>query len=225
MDVHVSVATTSAPATAFAGSVPTSTEPPVRAAIPAARRSTAGSGANPSGPASRTCMPAVAPPRRYEWAMLLAMSPRNARVCPCVRPSRSRTVSRSASTWHGWNPSVRAFTTGTVAAAARAARRGSESDRITIAATYRDSTRAASSTVSPRPKWVARASMTIGCPPSSAMPASNDTRVRSDGFSKTTATDRGPASGRWPYRSAFIVAAMSRTAACSSGVRSSSRRK
>ena len=28
------------------------------------------------------------------------------------------------------------------------------------------------------------------------MPISNDSRVRVEGFSKTTATDRGPASGR-----------------------------
>ena len=109
-------------------------------------------------------------------------------------------MNRSASTWHGWYPSVSAFTTGTVAAPANAAMRASESDRITIAATYLDSTRAASSTVSPRPKCMLRASMTTGCPPSSAMPASNDTRVRSDGFSKMTATDRGPVSGRWAYR-------------------------
>ena len=29
------------------------------------------------------------------------------------------------------------------------------------------------------------------------MPASNDSRVRRDGFSNITATDCGPASGRW----------------------------
>ena len=69
------------------------------------------------------------------------------------------------------------------------------------------------------------ASTMIGWPPSSAMPASNDTRVRRLGLSKSTATDRGPASGRCAYRSAFIAAARSSTAACSAGLRSSSRRK
>src|SRR5574342_579205 len=67
--------------------------------------------------------------------------------------------------------------------------------------------------------------MTTGCPPSSATPASKETRVRSDCFSKITATARGPASGRCPYRSAFKVAARSSTSDCSAGVRSSSRRK
>jgi hypothetical protein len=38
--------------------------------------------------------------------------------------------------------------------------------------------------------------MTSGSPPSSAMPTVNDTRVRSDGLSNSTATARGPASGR-----------------------------
>ena len=47
--------------------------------------------------------------------------------------------------------------------------------------------------VSPRPKWVVWVSMIIGNPPSSAMPTVNETRVRSDGLSKSTATVRGPA--------------------------------
>ena len=76
MDVHASVATTSAPSTAFTGSLTTSTEPPVSAAISCARATTAGSGVNPAGPDSRTCIPAVVPPSRYEWAMLFAVSPR-----------------------------------------------------------------------------------------------------------------------------------------------------
>ena len=49
-----------------------------------------------SGPATRTGMPAVAQPSRYEWAMLFAASPRYARVRPAVPPRCSRTVSRSA---------------------------------------------------------------------------------------------------------------------------------
>src|SRR6266508_68105 len=57
------------------------------------------------------------------------------------------------------------------------------------------------------------------------MPTSKETRVRSDGFSKMTATDSGPASGRYRNRSAFMVTARSRTSAWSTGLRSSSRRK
>jgi hypothetical protein len=75
IEVHVSVATTCAPSTASYGSRSVSTEPPVHAAISAARATTTGSGSYPCGPATRTCMPAVAPARRYEWDMLLAASP------------------------------------------------------------------------------------------------------------------------------------------------------
>ena len=67
--------------------------------------------------------------------------------------------------------------------------------RQAIAATCRDKTRATSSIVSPRPKCVVWVSMTSGKPPSSAMPTVNDTLVRSDCLSNSTATARGPASG------------------------------
>src|SRR6266511_2425306 len=50
------------------------------------------------------------------------------------------------------------------------------------------------------------------------MPTSKETRVRSDGFSKMTATDSGPASGRYRNRSAFMVTARSRTSAWSTGL-------
>jgi len=57
--------------------------------------------------------------------MLLAPSPTNARLRPAsagpvaVRPPQcSAIVWRSASTWHGWNWSVRALTTGTPATSA-----------------------------------------------------------------------------------------------------------
>ena len=76
---------------------------------------------------------------------------------------------------------------------------------MTIAATYRETTRPASASDSPRPKWVVWVSTMIGLPPSSAMPTSNDTRVRRLGLSKSTATDLRPASGRCPNRSAFIA--------------------
>src|SRR4051812_29592923 len=67
--------------------------------------------------------------------------------------------------------------------------------------------------------------MMIGWPPSSAIPASKDSRVRVEGFSKMTATDWGPSSGRAAYGSFFIRSASSRIAACSSAVMSSSTRK
>ncbi len=64
IDTQVSVASTSAPAAASSGSAVQRTEPPVAAAIAAARARTAGSGWNSSGEPIRTCMPAVAPPSR-----------------------------------------------------------------------------------------------------------------------------------------------------------------
>lgn len=75
IEVQVSVASTSASRTAWAGSVSTRTDPPVSAAIRAAASTTPGSGANPAGPATRTCMPAIAPASRYDCAMLFALSP------------------------------------------------------------------------------------------------------------------------------------------------------
>ena len=47
--------------------------------------------------------------------MLFAASPRKASVSPASSPLCSRTVSRSASSWQGWNSSVSALTTGTPA--------------------------------------------------------------------------------------------------------------
>jgi hypothetical protein len=79
--------------------------------------------------------------------------------------------------------------------------------------------------VSSRPSCIVRASMISGWPPSWAMPISKDSRVRVELFSKITATDRGPASGLRPNGSALNSAARSSTSRCSSGVRSSSRKK
>ena len=64
MDTQTSVATTSAPSHAAAGSVVTVAEPPVVRQISWARARTLGSGWYPSGAPIRTCMPAVAPPSR-----------------------------------------------------------------------------------------------------------------------------------------------------------------
>ena len=60
-------------------------------------------------------------------------------------------------------------------------------DRVDVAA---DSTRPVSSIVSPRPSCSSVDEITSGCAPSSATPTSNDTRVRVDGFSKISATER-----------------------------------
>ena len=64
METHVSVATTSAPETAFTGSGSTLADPPVVAAISWARARTAGSGRKSEGPETVTCIPAVAPASR-----------------------------------------------------------------------------------------------------------------------------------------------------------------
>ncbi len=106
-----------------------------------------------------------------------------------------RTVSRSARIWHGWNSSVRAFTTGTREAAAISSIRVCANVRHTIAATCRSSTRAVSAIGSPRPICELCASMISGTPPSSAIPTANEIRVRVDVLSKITATVFGPASG------------------------------
>ena len=50
--------------------------------------------------------------------MLQAPSPTNATVSPASSPLRSRIVSRSASSWQGWNSSVSALITGTPACSA-----------------------------------------------------------------------------------------------------------
>ena len=118
-----------------------------------------------------------------------------------------------------------ALITGTLLAAAISATRSWPNVRQTIAATCRLSTRAVSPIGSPRPSWDVCASMTSGWPPSSATPTVKEILVRVDGLSNSSATVRGPASGRWPNRSAFIASARSSTAACSAGLRSSSRRK
>ena len=64
--------------------------------------------------------------------------------------------------------------------------------RHTIVETWRPSTRATSSTDSRTPIPASLPSTSIGLPPSSAMPAANDTWVRSVGLSKIIATDCGP---------------------------------
>ena len=80
--------------------------------------------------------------------------------------------------------------TGTSACSASSRASASGPVRIPIAATWRESTYAVSRTDSPRVSWRSSVRSTIGWPPSSAIPASNDTRVRVDGFWKISATVR-----------------------------------
>ena len=136
IDVQVSVATTSAPSAASNGSRSTSTEPPVHAAISAARATTAGRRVEPGRPGD----PHVHPGGRARPAgtsgPCCSPRPRRTRASgPSVAPSRSRMVSRSASSWQGWKPSVSALTTGTSTPEASSASRSSPVVRKTMAAT------------------------------------------------------------------------------------------
>ena len=94
--------------------------------------------------------------------------------------------------WHGWNSSVSALTTGTPAYRDITSRSDCSKVRQTTVETWRPSTRATSSTDSRMPIPASRPSTSIGLPPSSAMPAPNETWVRSVGLSKIIATDCGP---------------------------------
>src|SRR5699024_9011514 len=67
--------------------------------------------------------------------------------------------------------------------------------------------------------------MISGCPPSAAMPAANDTRVRVEVLSKMTAAVCGPASGVRELGAALSSTARSRTLPSSAGPRSESLRK
>ena len=67
--------------------------------------------------------------------MLQAASPTNATVSPASVPLCSRTVSRSASSWQGWNSSVSALTTGTPAYSAISSRSDWAKVRHTIVET------------------------------------------------------------------------------------------
>src|SRR5699024_1434180 len=134
-------------------------------------------------------------------------------------------VCRSARIWQGWNSSVRALTTGTVACAAISSMRSWPKVRHTIAETIRVSTSVVSAMDSPRPSWLAPASITSGLPPSSATPVAKEIRVRVEDLSKRIATVRGPSRGRRAKRSCESSRARARTCFCSAGPRSSSRRK
>ena len=80
--------------------------------------------------------------------------------------------------------------TGSWSSAARPSSSLSACVRTPTAATWRPSTRAVSRSDSPRPSCVSPGRRTIGWPPISTIPASKLTRVRVDGFWKTSATVR-----------------------------------
>jgi hypothetical protein len=107
------------------------------------------------------------------------------------------------------------LTTGTDDQRASSSTSASGPVRIPIAATWRESTSAVSRGDSPRESCISSGRRTSACPPSSAMPTSNETRVRVDGFWKISATLR-PSSGRAASGAAFISSARSTSAATSS---------
>ena len=187
MLAHTSVYSTSAPEHASAGSLSSSTAPPVCVAISRARCTTCGMGSKPGGVATRIRMPTFAQPSRSEWVTLLP-SPRYASVRLFRSPLISRTVKRSARHWQGCSKSESALTTGTEDAAASNSSRSCSNVRRTTTSTYRESTRPVSSIVSPRPSWSSAVDSATGCAPAEAAATSNETRVRVDGFSKTMAT-------------------------------------
>ena len=176
METHTSVYSASAPAAAAAGSSNR------RAPVP-------GSSWWPAGAATRTSRPARVPSTRERAGDVVAVADVGERAAR-QRPNASRSVSRSASAWHGWCSGESMFTTGTVACAASSASVASEPVRSPIAATWRERTSAVSRTDSPRVSCSSPGRRTIGWPPSSTIPASNDVRVRVEGCSKISATVR-----------------------------------
>ena len=133
-------------------------------------------------------------------------------------------MNRSASAWHGCSKSDSELTTGTEDADASSSSRSCSNVRNTMASTYRLSTRPVSSMVSPRPSWRSVEEITNGCAPSSATPTSNDTLVRVDGFSKTSATERPRRRSAYASGSAFTFADSSSSPMSSAGERSSTER-
>ena len=105
--------------------------------------------------------------------------------------------------------------TGTLECAASSSSAASEPVRSPITAAWRESTRAASPIDSPRVSCISSERRIIGWPPSSNTPASNEVRVRVEGFSKISATVR-PSSGRALSGSALSSAARSSSAWSSS---------
>jgi hypothetical protein len=81
-----------------------------------------------------------------------------------------------------------------------------------------------SSIVSPRPSWTSSEKSGTGWPPVWAIAISNETRVRVEGFSKISATDRPRSASATSPGWAFTFAARSSSEASSSFERSSTER-
>ena len=96
----------------------------------------------------------------------------------------------SASNWHGCDSSDKALITGTRDLAANSVRVLWAWVRIITTSSMLDSTMALSPIGSPRPSWVSRGERKMAWPPSWIMPASNDTRVRVEDFSKIMPSTR-----------------------------------
>ena len=172
-------------------------------------------------------MPAITAACASDVATLLP-SPTYAMVRPASLPSRSCSVSRSATAWHGCSSSVSALTTCRPGAAvANSSRTCCANVRMTTASTQRSRLRATSAADS-RPPSATSEGIRIGSPPSSRTATSKVTRVRSDGLSKSSATcrpDSGVSTRRRPAaRACLSRAASARQAASSSGVTSASDR-
>src|SRR5918995_6199270 len=131
---------------------------------------------------------------------------------------------RSASAWHGWWSWVSMLITGIEACSASCSTVACGPVRIPTACTIRDSTSATSRGDSPRAICSSPCLRTTALPPSSYTPVSNETRVRVDGLSNTSAT-LFPSSARDDRRSAFSSIALSRRSCCSAAVSSSPVRK
>src|SRR5947207_11153164 len=111
------------------------------------------------------------------------------------------------------------FTTGISLCAASSSTTAWSPLRTPTACTWRASTRAVSRGDSPRESCNSSARSTRGWPPISTIPASNDTRVRVEGFSNSSATWR-PWSTREASGSAFSSSPRSISPCSSSGVSS-----
>ena len=128
-------------------------------------------------------MPTFRPPTIREFIMLLP-SPIKHSFSPSREPLYSRMVIKSASTWQGWQKSVRPLMMGIEPYLARSSTSCWAKVRIMMPSRYRESTRAVSCTGSPRPICKSRADRKSAEPPSCAMPTSKETRVRVEDFWK-----------------------------------------
>ena len=155
--------------------------------------------------------------------------------CCCRRPRRRASApracrsARAASSGRrapgrGGAPAVSMLITGTDECSASSVTVSCGPVRMPIAWTMRESTSATSRGDSPRAIWSSPWRRISGCPPSSYTPVSNETRVRVDGLSNTSATLL-PSSAREDRRSALSSIARSRSRRCSAVVSSSPVRK